>query len=76
MARGKTNYCASHGGGDRCAFEGCEKLAIGKTMSCRAHNGQVSSQYCATLSTAGEQSTKRDLDHTTFDIELCHADNR
>ena len=38
-ARGKTEFCISHGGGKRCTFQGCDKSAQGKTDFCKAHGG-------------------------------------
>ena len=37
MARGKTEYCAAHGGGVRCRFPDCNKLAVGAQQLCRTH---------------------------------------
>lgn len=37
MARGKTEYCAAHGGGVRCRFPNCNKLAVGPQQLCRTH---------------------------------------
>ena len=38
-AIGKTDYCASHGGGKRCISQDCSKSAIGKTDYCASHGG-------------------------------------
>ena len=38
MARGKTDFCAAHGGGVRCKAKGCYKIAIGATSMCRMHS--------------------------------------
>jgi hypothetical protein len=38
-ARGKTNKCVAHGGGNRCIEPGCIASAIGKTDKCVAHGG-------------------------------------
>ena len=37
--RGKTDFCASHGGGKRCIENGCDNLARGKTDFCASHGG-------------------------------------
>jgi hypothetical protein len=39
LARGKTDFCASHGGGKRCKEQGCDKTAQGKTDLCISHGG-------------------------------------
>jgi len=39
VARGRTNFCAAHGGGIRCKVEGCNKAAVGKFQMCRMHAG-------------------------------------
>jgi hypothetical protein len=38
VARGKTDYCAAHGGGVRCKAKGCYKIAVGATSLCRMHS--------------------------------------
>lgn len=38
MARGKTDFCAAHGGGVRCKAKGCYKIAVGATSLCRMHS--------------------------------------
>jgi hypothetical protein len=40
VARGKTDFCASHGGGVRCRVRECNKLAVGALQLCRAHTAQ------------------------------------
>jgi hypothetical protein len=37
VARGKTEYCAAHGGGIRCSSKGCYKIAVSGTNLCRLH---------------------------------------
>jgi hypothetical protein len=39
VARGKTEFCAAHGGGVRCKAANCNKLAIGTQQLCRTHSG-------------------------------------
>ncbi len=39
MARGKTEFCAAHGGGVRCRVQHCNKLAVGPKQLCRTHQG-------------------------------------
>lgn len=50
MARGKTDYCAAHGGGVRCKAKGCYKIAVGSTNLCRLHGTaqQIQQQSVAT----------------------------
>lgn len=38
VARGKTDFCAAHGGGVRCKAKGCYKIAVGATSLCRMHS--------------------------------------
>ena len=38
-ARGKTDKCIAHGGGNRCNEPGCTKSARGKTDKCKSHGG-------------------------------------
>lgn len=39
-AQGSTHYCKQHGGGLRCKFPTCSKVAIGKNpQMCRHHGG-------------------------------------
>lgn len=48
MARGKTDFCAAHGGGVRCKAKGCYKIAIGATSMCRMHStAQAAAQHSA-----------------------------
>ena len=48
MARGKTDFCAAHGGGVRCKAKGCYKIAIGATSLCRMHStAQAAAQSSA-----------------------------
>lgn len=42
MARGKTEFCASHGGGVRCKLKGCNRLAVSAQQLCRTHSQQLS----------------------------------
>jgi hypothetical protein len=35
-AQSSTNFCVKHGGGKKCQFEDCEKVARGKTLFCAA----------------------------------------
>lgn len=37
VARGKTDFCAAHGGGVRCRIANCNKLAVGTQQLCRSH---------------------------------------
>jgi hypothetical protein len=37
VARGRTDFCAAHGGGIRCSYPECYKAAISKLTFCRAH---------------------------------------
>ena len=39
VARGRTSFCAAHGGGIRCKVSGCNKAAVGKFQMCRTHSG-------------------------------------
>jgi len=39
VSRGRTQFCAAHGGGVRCKLAGCNRVAIGKVQLCRAHGG-------------------------------------
>ena len=38
-ARGATDHCIKHGGGDRCKADGCTKSAVGATGHCKGHGG-------------------------------------
>jgi hypothetical protein len=38
-ARGKTDKCIAHGGGNRCNELGCHSSAVGKSDKCIAHGG-------------------------------------
>ena len=38
-ARGKTDFCAYHGGGNRCKEDECDNIARDKTGFCRKHGG-------------------------------------
>jgi hypothetical protein len=42
VARGKTDFCASHGGGVRCKLKGCNRLAVSSDQLCRTHSQQQS----------------------------------
>jgi hypothetical protein len=48
VARGRTLYCAGHGGGVRCKLEMCTRIAIGKMQLCRSHGGGSSRKQKAT----------------------------
>ena len=37
VARGRTEYCAAHGGGMKCRAENCLKAAGGKYLYCKEH---------------------------------------
>ena len=37
VARGKTDFCAAHGGGMKCRAENCMKAAGGKYFYCKEH---------------------------------------
>ena len=41
VARGKTDFCAAHGGGLRCRSKGCYKIAAGSSQLCRMHTIQA-----------------------------------
>ena len=41
MARGKTEFCASHGGGIRCKLKGCNRLSVSSQQLCRTHLQQL-----------------------------------
>ena len=45
-ARGRTQFCVSHGGGKRCAKENCSKSARGRTNYCVAHGGGKVRLHC------------------------------
>lgn len=58
MARGKTDYCAAHGGGVRCKAKGCYKIAVGATNLCRMHGtAQQQQQQAAAATTSGASSS-------------------
>ena len=40
-AQSSTKYCVKHGGGKKCAHEGCVRVARGRTLYCAAHGGGV-----------------------------------
>jgi hypothetical protein len=44
VARGKTEYCAAHGGGIRCDVLNCIKLAVGSKNLCRSHASEAKNQ--------------------------------
>ena len=44
VSRGKTDFCAAHGGGTRCTIKNCNKLAMGNQSLCRQHNMQMRTQ--------------------------------
>ena len=39
ITQGKTDFCASHGGGERCKEDGCKSSSQGKTDFCISHGG-------------------------------------
>jgi hypothetical protein len=43
VSRGRTNFCAKHGGGTRCRVEGCQKSALGKLQYCKLHHNALNS---------------------------------
>jgi hypothetical protein len=45
---GKTDHCKGHGGGRRCATQGCAKSAVGKTAHCVEHGGGRRCPHCIT----------------------------
>lgn len=51
MARGRTSFCAAHGGGVRCKVEGCNKAAVGKFQMCRTHSGYPKKRASEPIST-------------------------
>lgn len=44
-AMGTTSYCATHGGGESCTYEGCDSLALGQTSHCKKHGGGRQCQH-------------------------------
>jgi hypothetical protein len=63
VARGKTDYCAAHGGGVRCKAKGCYKIAVGTTNLCRMH-GTAHMQQTAMAASAGTGSSSSGANHT------------
>ena len=56
VARGRTDYCASHGGGNRCKDPSCTRAANGKWEFCRLHmNNLENSAQCETTSLGKRQ---------------------
>jgi hypothetical protein len=53
VARGKTDYCAAHGGGIRCKAKGCYKIAVGATSLCRMHSTAQAAAAAAAAHAAG-----------------------
>jgi hypothetical protein len=51
VARGRTSFCAAHGGGVRCKVEGCNKAAVGKFQMCRTHSGYPKKRASEPIST-------------------------
>jgi len=39
LARSKSDFCISHGGGKKCKYENCNKTSQGKTDFCASHGG-------------------------------------
>lgn len=61
MARGKSKFCASHGGGQPCRVDGCPTAAVSNNLYCRKHRAilrcddssssrtELSVPYCAVI---------------------------
>ncbi len=63
MARGKTEFCASHGGGVRCKLKGCNRLAASSQQLCRTHSQQLNGGK-------GDGSSGEDEDDENYDEEM------
>lgn len=57
VARGKTDYCAAHGGGIRCKAKGCYKIAVGATSLCRMHSSAQAAAASAATAAASSGKT-------------------
>lgn len=68
VARGKTDYCAAHGGGVRCRIKGCNKLAVGMQQLCRTHGPQTSSSSGNPRASNGANDYEDDDDDDDDDI--------
>jgi hypothetical protein len=58
VARGKTEYCAAHGGGIRCDVLNCIKLAVGSKNLCRSHASEAKNQNQGKLSLSSHVKKK------------------
>lgn len=56
VARGKTDFCAAHGGGVRCKAKGCYKIAVGATSLCRMHSSALAAATAAGTSMSTSSS--------------------
>lgn len=69
VARGKTDFCAAHGGGVRCKAKGCYKIAVGATSLCRMHSSAMAAAAAAGAST----SSSADAGDAVSHVQHSHA---